>query len=64
MRAMRGTSFDPVVLGAFFTIEDSIKEITVKYRDEREDALQGEEGALITGSEFLQTKTRTASFSP
>jgi len=36
MREMRGTTFDPVVLDAFFEIEDAIKAIAETYRDEAE----------------------------
>jgi HD-GYP domain-containing protein (c-di-GMP phosphodiesterase class II) len=36
MREASGKTFDPVVLDAFFSIEDKIKEIAAKYRDEEE----------------------------
>ncbi|MGI9026590.1 MAG: HD domain-containing phosphohydrolase, partial [Burkholderiaceae bacterium] len=36
MREARGTIFDPVVLDAFFSIEDTIKEIAAQYSDEAE----------------------------
>jgi adenylate cyclase len=38
MREMRGTTFDPEVLDAFFEIEDAIKAIAEEYRDEAEAA--------------------------
>jgi hypothetical protein len=34
MREMSGQSFDPEVLGAFFAIEDKIKEIARIYSDD------------------------------
>jgi adenylate cyclase len=36
MREQRGTSFDPVVLDAFFAIEEEIKRIAETYRDAAE----------------------------
>ncbi len=36
MREMRGTTFDPLVLDAFFRIESEIQSIAARYRDERE----------------------------
>jgi len=36
MREQRGTSFDPVVLDAFFAIEEEIKRIAATYRDAAE----------------------------
>jgi adenylate cyclase len=36
MRELRGTTFDPLVLDAFFAIEGEIKAIAARYRDEAE----------------------------
>ena len=36
MREARGTIFDPMILDAFFSIEDTIKEIAAQYSDEAE----------------------------
>jgi adenylate cyclase len=41
MRELRGTTFDPVVLDAFFEIEDEIRRIAACFRDEDEDELAG-----------------------
>ncbi|MEF7616176.1 CHASE2 domain-containing protein [Aquincola sp. MAHUQ-54] len=37
MRAMRGTTFDPLVLDAFFRIEEEIQRIARQYQDEEEE---------------------------
>ncbi|MDX8378984.1 MAG: CHASE2 domain-containing protein [Gallionella sp.] len=39
MRESRGKIFDPVILDAFFSIEDEVKRIAVKYQDESEIVL-------------------------
>jgi adenylate cyclase len=50
MRKLRGVTFDPAVLDAFFRIEDEIKSIAANFRDEEEiahdGALHPEGGAL------------------
>jgi len=45
MRELRGTTFDPVVLDAFFEIENLIIDIVGKFRDE--DEVSGPETALL-----------------
>jgi len=39
MREARGKIFDPVVLDAFFSIEEKIREIASRYQDEGEQVL-------------------------
>ena len=39
MREARGKIFDPVVLDAFFSIEEKIQETALRYHDEGERAL-------------------------
>ena len=46
MREMRGTTFDPAVLDAFFEIEDAIKAIAETYRDEAEAEHAREDAAV------------------
>ncbi len=49
MRDLRGTTFDPVVLDAFFRIESEIIDIAGRYRDEAEgDAGAGPQGDLAS----------------
>ncbi|MGE3774571.1 MAG: CHASE2 domain-containing protein [Gammaproteobacteria bacterium] len=38
MREQRGSAFDPIVLDAFFAIEDEIRQIAATYRDEADAA--------------------------
>jgi adenylate cyclase len=38
MNDLRGTTFDPVVLDAFLEIEDEVRQIAARFRDETEDA--------------------------
>lgn len=38
MREMRGTTFDPVVIDAFFEVEEAIVEIAARFRDEAEES--------------------------
>lgn len=45
MREARGTIFDPLVLDTFFRIEDKIKEIATRYRDEEETVPEPPAGA-------------------
>lgn len=45
LREMRGTTFDPLVLDAFFRIEVKIQQIAARYRDESDRAPSGS-GAL------------------
>ena len=43
MAELRGTTFDPVVLDAFFAIEPEILEIAARFRDEQDDLDPGDD---------------------
>lgn len=57
MRDLRGTTFDPVVLDAFFAIESEILQIKARFRDGNDASGKTEAGA---GSPSGATRTRDA----
>ena len=60
MAQLRGVAFDPVVLDAFFEIEDEITRIVADFRDEDDTARSVDVAAAVAGGGFAVDATGVA----